>query len=166
MGPIDLLVAGFEGYHRAEQVMDDLNKMDEEDTISILNAVVIKKDGQGNVSVSEDSDVRPGSGALFGALVGVLIGFLGGPGGAVVGAAAGAITGGITAAGIDMGFDNAALDEIKTVLSPNHSAILALIERDWTEQFVGEINGRNGRIIRTALREADLNRIRKERNKD
>ena len=166
MGPIDLLVAGFDSYHRAEQVMDDLNAMDKEDIISILNAVVIKKDAQGNVSVSEDADVRPGSGALFGAMVGALIGFLGGPGGAVVGAAAGAITGGITAAGIDMGFDNAALEEIKDALSPNHSAILALVERDWTEQFVGEINGRSGRIIRTALRDDYINRMRKETNKD
>ena len=166
MRPVEFIVAGFDSYQRAEQVLDELRAMDREDTLSILNAVVIKKDAEGRVTASEDGDVRPGSGALFGALVGAVVGFLGGPGGAVVGAAAGAITGGITAAGIDMGFSDQAVQEMKDSLPPGCSAILALVEHEWVEKLTAEIAARRGRIIRHTLRTETLRQLRKERNKD
>ena len=166
MGPIHLLVAGFDHEHRAEHVLDELRVMDRDDDLSILNAIVVRKDASGNVTASQDGDLRAGGGALFGALVGALVGFLGGPGGAVVGAAAGAITGGITAAGMDLGFSEETLEAIQSSLFPNQSVILALVEAEWTEPFEREIYGRNGRIVQAELREEFVRRARKERNKD
>jgi uncharacterized membrane protein len=166
MGATELIVAGFDSFHRAEQVMDELKVMDREDLVSILNAVVVKKDAQGNVTSSDDGDVRPANGALFGALVGAIIGFIGGPGGMVVGAAAGAITGGVTAAGIDMGFSDHTIDELQKSLPISSSAIFALVEEEHSEQLITEIENRRGRIIRQSMREEFTNRLRTENTKD
>lgn len=164
MGPVELLMAGFDPYDRADQVMDELRTLDRDERLSILNAVVLKKDAQGKITVSGDGDVRPGEGALFGALVGALVGLLGGPGGAVVGAAAGAITGGITAKGIDLGFSDEMVEKLQENMRPDSSAILALVEQDWLEQVTEEITTRKGRIVHQALRADILERIRKDRD--
>ncbi len=165
-----MIVARFEGTNRAVHVLDELREMDQDDEISILNAVVVKKDYQGAVEISNDGDVRSGEGALFGALVGALVGFLGGPAGAVVGAAAGAITGGVTAAVIDFGFDTETLDMLKTGLTPNSSLIVALVEQEWSERVLNEIHFRHGQVIHQALREdfsrRYASRQRKDLNKD
>lgn len=48
MQPIELIVAGFEGFNSAEQAAQELRNMDREDTLSLLNTVVIKKDARGH----------------------------------------------------------------------------------------------------------------------
>jgi uncharacterized membrane protein len=170
MGSLEIIAAGFDGVHRAEHVLDQLREMDRKDTLSLLNSVVLKKDSQGNVSSTEDQDVRPGNGVIFGALVGALVGFLGGPAGAVVGAAAGAITGGVTAAGIDLGFSHETIEAMKASLRPDSSLILALVEQEWVEQVSAEIALRHGEVIHQALRNEFTERYRvnqqKNRNKD
>jgi uncharacterized membrane protein len=170
MGALEIIAAGFDGYQRAEQVLDQLRDMDRKDTLSLLNTVVIRKDPQGKVTSTEDQDVSAGNGAIFGALVGAVVGFLGGPAGAVVGAAAGAITGGVTAAGIDLGFSNDAIDAMKANLRPNSSLIMALVEQEWVEQVSAEISLHHGQVIHQALRNEFAERYRiiqqKNRNKD
>jgi uncharacterized membrane protein len=170
MGSLEIIAAGFDGYQRAEQVLDQLRAMDRKDTLSLLNSVVVKKDSQGKVISTEDQDVRPRNGAIFGALVGALVGFLGGPAGAVVGAAAGAITGGVTAAGIDLGFSNETIEAMKASLRPDSSLILALVEQEWVEPVSAEIALRHGDVIHQALRNEFTERYRvnkeKSRNKD
>lgn len=162
-------MARFEGMNRALLALDELRKMDRDDEISILNAVVIQKDYQGRVNTSSDGDVRSGEGALFGALVGAIIGFLGGPAGAVVGAAAGAVTGGVTAAAVDFGFDTKTLDTLKDGLTPNSALIVLLVEREWSERVVNEIQMRHGQVIHHALRDDFSKRYasrKKDRNKN
>lgn len=162
MKALELIMAAFDGVDRADEVWKELHSLDSNDTISILNSVVIRKDADGHVSASEDGDVRPGSGVLFGALAGAIIGLLGGPAGAVVGAAAGAITGGVTAAGIDLGFSNDVIREMQNSLQPDSSAILALVEGEWVEAISTELSSRHGRIIHQAVREEFAERFRSE----
>ena len=152
MQPIEIIVARFEGINRAGPALNELREMDRDDEISILNAVVIQKDYQGRVDTSSDGDVRSGEGALFGALVGAIIGFLGGPAGAVVGAAAGAVTGGVTAAAVDFGFDAETLDTLKSGLTPNSALIVLLVEQEWSERVINELQFRHGQVIHHTLR--------------
>lgn len=166
MGPIELILAGFDGFDTAEKAVGELRAMDRNDELSVLNLAVLKKDAGGRVTSSDDGDVKPGSGALFGALVGAIIGFLGGPAGAVVGAAAGAITGGITAAGVDFGFSRETVEALQQHLTPNSSAILALVEQEESPRLVEQINARRGRVIHTTLREDLARGFRKDWNKE
>lgn len=145
-------MARFDGVNRAEPVLDELRTLDREDEISILNGVVVQKDYQGKVDATSDGDVRSGEGALFGALVGAIIGFLGGPAGAVVGAAAGAVTGGVTAAAVDFGFNAETLDSLKSGLTPNSSLIVLLVEQEWSERVINELQFRHGQVIYHTLR--------------
>lgn len=151
-GPVDLLVYAFNEQGKADEVLKDLQQLDKEGVIDILNAAVLVRNEKGKARLKETEDVAAGRGALFGAVVGGLIGLLGGPVGAVLGVAAGAATGGASAHLIDMGFSNEHLEEIQEGLPPDSSAIVALIEHEWVERVIAELEELEGTLFRQALK--------------
>lgn len=160
MDNYELLLATFEDERAAEIALEDLKTREEDGELRIFNAAIIAKDEAGRATVHEDQDVGPGFGSLFGALVGGLIGMLGGPGGAVIGAAAGAATGGLVAGRSDMGFDDKFLKELKTALKPGVSALLLLVEERYSPDVSHALEMLDGRLVRNALREDLINRLR------
>lgn len=152
VGPVELIVAAFNDPAKADEVLKAVKKLQEEEIIRLLNAAVMVKDAGGKVSIKETEDVSAGKGALAGAIVGGLIGLLGGPVGVVVGAAAGAATGGVAAHKIDMGFPDDTLNELKESLTPNSSAILALIQHQWVDRIVEELEKAGATLFRQALK--------------
>jgi uncharacterized membrane protein len=153
VGPIELVVAAFSDETRAGAVLKDLKGLEKEGVILLVNAAVMVKDENGKISIKETEDVSSGKGALFGAIAGGIIGLLGGPVGVIVGAAAGAATGGVAAGKIDMGFPNDALKELESSLTPGSSAILALIQHQWVDTVVAELEKAGARLFRQALKE-------------
>ncbi|MGD1993272.1 MAG: DUF1269 domain-containing protein [Anaerolineae bacterium] len=151
-GPVDLLVYAFNEQGKADQVLKNLRQLDRQGVIDILNAAVLVRNEKGKARIKETEDVAAGRGALFGAVVGGLIGLLGGPVGAVLGMAAGAATGGASAHLIDMGFSNEHLEEIQDSLPPGSSAIVALIEHEWVERVIAELEEFEGTLFRQALK--------------
>jgi len=119
----------------------------------LVNAAVMTKDEKGKVTLKETQDVDAKHGALFGAVAGGLIGLLGGPAGVIVGAAAGAATGGVAANKIDMGFPDDTLKELQGTLTPGSSAILALIQHEWVDRVVEELDKFGASLFRQALKE-------------
>ena len=119
----------------------------------LVNAAVMVKDEKGKVKMRETQDVDSKRGAIFGAIAGGLIGLLGGPAGVIVGAAAGAATGGLAANQIDMGFPDDTLKELQGVLTPGSSAILALIQHEWVDRVVEELEKHGASLFREALKE-------------
>ena len=113
---------------------------------------MLRKGEHGITSIHETQDIHAGQGAIFGAIVGGLIGLFGGPAGVIVGAAAGAATGGVAADRIDMGFPDGTLDEIKQILTPNSSAILALIEHEWVDRVAAEMEEFGAELFKSALK--------------
>lgn len=90
-------------------------------------------------------DVRHGK--LFGAITVGLIGLMrGGPAGAVVGAAAGANAGGLTAHFADMDFPNIELQALSDAHKPMTSALVILIEHQWTEAALAHIQDLGAQI--------------------
>ncbi|OGO28436.1 MAG: hypothetical protein A2Z16_09315 [Chloroflexi bacterium RBG_16_54_18] len=150
--PVELIVAAFKDLHKADQALKSLMKLEREGVIRLLNAAVLRKGGNGLVSIHETQDVHAGQGAIFGAFVGGLIGLLGGPAGVIVGAAAGAATGGVAADRIDMGFPDATLREIKQTLTPNSSVILALIEHERVDRVAAEMEEFGADFFKSALK--------------
>lgn len=153
IGPVELIVAAFNEKNKAEEVLKTLKQLEKEEIIFLVNAAVMTKDDKGKVSLKETQDVGAGKGALFGAIAGGLIGLIGGPVGVVVGAAAGAATGGVAANKIDMGFPDDTLKELQETLTTGSSAIVALIQHEWVDRVVEELEKFDASLFRQALKD-------------
>lgn len=153
--PVSLLVYAYNEYDKADKVLKALKELDKTGVIAVLNAAVLAMDKDGKVKLRETEDVDAKRGAIFGAIAGGLVGLLGGPAGAIVGAAAGAAAGGVAAHKIDMGFSDEYLKDLQQSLKPGSSAIIALVEHEWVEKVVQELEEHEGRLFRQALK-ADI----------
>jgi uncharacterized membrane protein len=91
LGPIQLLLVGFDDPQLHGQIRSALQDLRDNDTIRLIDAVVISKDADGEVEVVRESDLSEDEAAAFGGYVGALIGLgVDGDEGAEVGAVAGA----------------------------------------------------------------------------
>lgn len=153
IGPVELIIAAFNDEDEAGQALETLKKLEKEQIIMLVNAAVMVKDEKGKVKLKETQDVDSRRGAVFGAIAGGLIGLLGGPAGVIVGAAAGAATGGVAAGRIDMGFPDDTLKELQEALTPGSSAIIALIQHEWVDRVVEEMEKLGASLFREALKD-------------
>src|SRR5262245_47904829 len=99
----ELMVLKFSTPTGANDMLEVLEKVQDQDFIELLDAVIVTKDVNQKVQVYQPLEVGPGKGAAFGALTGAVVGLLGGPAGAIVGFASGAVTGGVAAAAMEAG---------------------------------------------------------------
>lgn len=153
IGPVELIIAAFNDEDKAKDVLKLLRELEKEQIIFLINAAVMTKDEKGKVSIKETQDIGGGKGAVFGAIAGGVVGLLGGPIGMVIGAAAGAATGGIAASKIDMGFPDDTLAELQATLKPSSSAILALIQHEWVDRVVEEMEKAGAALFRQAMKD-------------
>ena len=153
--PVALVVDAFNDEDKADEVLKVLQKLDRKGIVNIVNAAVLVRDESGKARLKETQDVGAKRGALFGAIAGGLLGLLGGPAGVIVGATAGAATGGVAAHQIDMGFSDDYLKEFQEGLEPGTSAIIALVEHEWIERVVEELDKFEGKLFRQTLK-ADI----------
>jgi hypothetical protein len=56
MGPVQMLVIGFEGGEFRGEIAAELERLREHDTIRVLDLVVVAKDADGNVSAAEGEE--------------------------------------------------------------------------------------------------------------
>jgi len=56
MGPVQMLVIGFEGGEFKGEIAAELERLREDDTVRVIDLVVVAKDAGGNVSVAEGED--------------------------------------------------------------------------------------------------------------
>jgi hypothetical protein len=56
MGPVQMLVIGFEGREFKGEIAAELERLRSDDTIRVLDLVVVAKDADGNVSVAEGEE--------------------------------------------------------------------------------------------------------------
>jgi len=152
VGPVELIIAAFNEEDRAEAVLEALKQLQKEGIINLINVAIMVKNEDGKVKLRETQDVDSKRGAVFGAIAGGLIGLIGGPAGVVVGAAAGAATGGVAAHKIDMGFPNDTLKELQGTLTPGSSAILALIQHEWVDRVMEELEKFDAALFRQAVK--------------
>src|SRR5215831_624303 len=91
IGPVQLLVIGFEHPDFHGQIMEEIERLKASDTIRLIDLLFIRKDADGNVERVHQGGLSGADAAEFGATVGALIG-LGAAGaeGAEEGAAIGA----------------------------------------------------------------------------
>ena len=95
MGPVQMLVLGFAEPNFTGKIAAELDRLREHEFVKIVDALVVNKDDEGNITQLQVSDLTTDESAEYGAIAGALIGFGYGTeeavdAGAEAGAAAGA----------------------------------------------------------------------------
>ena len=126
MGPVQLLVIGFEGGEFEGEILAELDRLRENDIVRLIDLVFVRKDADGKVEKILRSDLSPEEAEAFGATVGALIGFgAAGEEGAELGAIEGA-------AALE---DGHVFDEevwyVDDAITNGTAAAVALLEHRW-----------------------------------
>ena len=128
IGPVQLIVLGFEHPDFHGEIVAELERLKASDTVRVIDALAVHKDADGEIEVAHLSNLSKDEAIELGSKVGALIGLgIEGEEGMVVGAEAGAEAG---AEGISVFSDDDAWDVLEDI--PNDSAAaLILLEHHW-----------------------------------
>ena len=128
IGPVQLIVLGFEHPEFHGEIRAELERLRESDTVRVIDALAVHKDAAGEIEVAHLSNLTKDEAIELGSKVGALVGLgIEGEEGMQAGAEAGATA---AADGISAFSDEDAWDVIEEI--PNDSAAaLLLIEHHW-----------------------------------
>jgi uncharacterized membrane protein len=128
IGPVQLIVLGFNHPNFHGEVIEELERLRASDTIRVIDALAVHKDADGEMEVAHLSNLTDEEAIELGSKVGALIGLgIEGEEGLEKGAEAGAEA---AADGVDLFSDEQAWDVLEDI--PNDSAAaLLLIEHHW-----------------------------------
>jgi uncharacterized membrane protein len=128
IGPVQLLVLGFNHPNFHGEVIEELERLRESDTVRVIDALAVHKDAEGELEVAHLSNLTRDEAVELGSKVGALIGLgIEGEDGLEKGAAAGAEA---AADGVEIFSEEQAWDVLEDI--PNDSAAaLVLIEHHW-----------------------------------
>ena len=129
IGPVQLLVLGFEHPDFHGEVIEELEKLRKSDTVRVIDSLAVYKDAAGEIEVMHLSNLTKEEAIELGSKVAALIGLgIEGEEGMEVGAELGAEAG--AEGGIEVFSDEDAWDVIEEI--PNDSAAaLILLEHHW-----------------------------------
>ena len=139
-----IIIMTFEDARLGEKALKVLESLRSQHLFEMSDAVVISKDFQGYVDVTETEDVKPKKGAVVGGIAGLVVGtLLGGPiGGALLGAAAGAVT----SKAIDLGIPNAKIKEVSQALDKATSALLVELKEGDPQKLINVLKQTGGEL--------------------
>ena len=128
IGPVQLIVLGFNHPEFHGEIIAELERLKQSDTVRVIDALAVHKDADGELEVQHLSNLSKDEAIEFGSVVGALIGLgIEGEEGMAAGAEAGADAG---ADGVSVFSDEEAWDVLDDI--PNDSAAaLLLIEHHW-----------------------------------
>lgn len=128
IGPVQLIVLGFSEPNFHGEIIAELERLRESDTVRVIDALAVHKDAEGAMEVAHLSNLSDEEAIELGSTVGALIGLgIEGEEGMVAGAVAGAEA---AADGIDVLSDSEAWDVLEEI--PNGTAAaLILLEHHW-----------------------------------
>ena len=128
IGPVQLFVIGFEHPDFHGEILGELEKLRESDTVRVIDSLAVYKDAQGEIEVMHLSNLTRDEAIELGSKVGALIGLgIEGEEGMEVGAVAGAEA---AEEGIDVFSEGDAWDVIEDIPNDTAAALL-LIEHHW-----------------------------------
>jgi uncharacterized membrane protein len=129
IGPVQLIVLGFEHPSFHGEIIEELERLRESDTVRVIDSLAVHKDADGEIEVMHLSNLTHEEAVELGSKVAALIGLgIGGEEGMVAGAELGAQK--ADEEGIHVFSDEDAWDVLEDI--PNDSAAaLLLIEHHW-----------------------------------
>ncbi|HTZ07033.1 MAG TPA: hypothetical protein VMB53_14955 [Gaiellaceae bacterium] len=144
IGPVQLLILGFEDPQFNGEILDELKRLKEADVVRVIDAAVVRKNDDGSVDMLHTSDLSDDEAMEFGATIGALIGLgAAGEDGLVAGAEAGAeamADGGSVIGEEDVWY---AADVIPT----GTATAIALLEHRWAIPLRDSIARANGFVL-------------------
>jgi uncharacterized membrane protein len=128
IGPVQLIVLGFDHPEFHGEIIEQLELLKASDTVRVIDALAVHKDADGDIEVVHLSNLSKDEAIELGSVVGALIGLgIDGEEGLEAGALAGAEAG---AEGLQVFSDDEAWDVLEDI--PNDSAAaLILLEHHW-----------------------------------
>jgi uncharacterized membrane protein len=128
IGPVQLIVLGFKHPEFHGEIIEELERLRESDTVRVIDALAVHKDADGEIEVAHLSNLTKDEAIELGTTIGALIGLgIEGEEGMEAGALLGAEAG---ADGLEVFDDEDAWDVLEEI--PNDSAAaLLLIEHHW-----------------------------------
>jgi uncharacterized membrane protein len=143
IGPVQLIVLGFDHPEFHGEIIEELERLRESDTIRVIDALAVHKDAEGEIEVAHLSNLTQEEAIELGSKIGALIGLgIAGEEGAEALAEAGAEA--AAEGGVDVFSDD---DEVWDVLAdiPNDTAAaLLLIEHHWAVPLRDAVARANG----------------------
>jgi uncharacterized membrane protein len=128
IGPVQLIVLGFPHPNFHGEVIAELERLRQSDTVRVIDALAVYKDADGELEVEHLSNLSRDEAVELGSKVGALIGLgIEGESGAVAGAELGAA---VAADGVAIFDDPQAWDPLAEI-PPDSAAALLLIEHHW-----------------------------------
>lgn len=128
IGPVQLLVLGFNHPDFHGEIIEELERLRENDTVRVIDALAVHKDADGEIEVAHLSNVTLDEAVELGSTVGALIGLgIEGEEGLGLGAAAGAAA---AADGVQVFSDEDAWDVLDDI-PDDSAAALILLEHHW-----------------------------------
>jgi uncharacterized membrane protein len=121
MGPVQLIVLGFKNPDFRGEIIQELERLRENDTTRVIDALAVYKDGMGEIEVMHMSQLSPDEAARAGSKVADLVGL------EIEGESTGTGTGG---GGGTPGSDGGEWDVLEEI-PRNTAAALLLIEHRW-----------------------------------
>lgn len=160
--PGALMVLVFDSNLKSREAFLAFQRLEQEETLLMHDAVFFEKDAAGKTRVQETIDATPGEGAarsgFWGALLGTIIA---GPVGTLVGGAVSAGIGALSAKLIDLGIPDATVKEIEESLSPNTSALALLVSHVKEDALSKELERFAGaKLTRSTLTPEAIQRLR------
>lgn len=155
VGPVQLLVVGFEGTEERPEIRTELDRLRDSDAVRLIDLLVIRKDESGKVTAEQRSDLSVDEATEMGALVGALVGLGLGEGDEDVALRA-------AEAGAAAGEDGHLLDEdamwfVEDEIPPGTTAAVALVEHVWATPLRDSIQNAGGQLLADAwIHPADL----------
>ncbi len=128
IGPVQLIVVGFNHPEFHGKIISELERLHDEGTVRVIDALAVHKDADGEIEVQHLSNLTKEEAIEVGSVVGALVGLgIAGEEGAEQGAAVGAEA---ASDGVELFSDEQAWDVIEEI--PNDSAAaLILLEHHW-----------------------------------
>jgi uncharacterized membrane protein len=127
IGPVQMLVLGFAEPEFTGKIAAELDRLREHEFVRIIDALVVSKDDEGDVTAMQVSDLTTAQATEMGAVVGALIGFgYGGEDAAEVGAEV----------GMEAGEDGHLIPDeqmwfVADVIPEGSAAVIVLLEHLW-----------------------------------
>jgi uncharacterized membrane protein len=147
----DLIVVGFKDEFKADEVMNELRRLQSEYLVDLEDAAIVVRNQEGKVKIKQAQELVA-AGAISGSYWGVLLSVLFfNPIFALVGAAAGALSGALS----DIGIDDNFMRDLGSTIEPGTSAIFVLVRKSTPDRVLADLSKFEGKVLRTSLSKED-----------